>query len=182
MLKIFVVMMLMIALTRNAVLAYDLSKNKGEFESTVKILASENQPLQKLRDVKKIFVASFGTGEGVEIIRDKVINRLLKTNIILVDSAKDADATLTGSVQANSRFHFFLNDGFGTGRTRYSAELVVRLVGKNHEIFWVDEVKSNWLHRKSSSSAGSDVANKVVEDLCKAINKEQEANQISYGK
>ncbi len=139
----------------------------------VTVTVLPDNPVQKLAAVKKIFIAPFGTGEGVEVIRDKVINRLLKSDLVVVDSADEADAVLSGSAQTNSRFRIYVSGGYGGANTRYSVELVVRLTGKKHEILWTNEVKSDWLHHHSSAGATSNVADKLVADLCKAIAKDQ---------
>jgi len=183
MLKPFIVFLLTVSLTHTSALGDELTKESdkptGNLESAVTVTVSANQSAQRLADIKKIFVAPFGSGEGVEIIRDKVINRLLKSELVVVDSANEADAILGGSGQTNSHSGLFFNGSYASTYTRYAAELVVRLTGKGHNILWTDEVKSNWFHKRSSASAGSNAADKLVKDLCKAINMDKEATQIS---
>ena len=140
------------------------------------IVIPVDKPVQKLGDVKKIFVASLGTAEGSELIRQKLMNRLSKSgSVVLVDSADDADATLTGITNINQRNVFVANlgagSGFASGGTRYSAELVVRLIGKNQQILWTDETASRRFFGgdRSVGSVSSNVTNKLVKSLTEAI-------------
>jgi hypothetical protein len=133
------------------------------------------QPGQKLTDIRRIFVAPLGTAEGSELIRQKAINRLIKSGIVtVVDSAEDADAVLTGTTEINHRHNFGgsigLYGGFVSGRTRYSAESVVRLVGKNKQVLWADEATSRWFFASHTvRGASSNVADKMVKSLIEAI-------------
>jgi hypothetical protein len=140
---------------------------------TEMVSISADKPAQRLSDVKKIFVASLGTAEGSELIRQKLINRLITTRITtLVDSAEDADATLTGAAEINKRMSFS-GAGYGVnGSENYSAEIVVRLIGKNKQVLWTYETTTRGLLFGGSPSVNrviSKVAEKVTKDLTKAI-------------
>ena len=121
-----------------------------------------------LRDVRTVYVDYLGSAEGAEWIREKVINRIVKSGkISLAETPESADATLTGigTVRQNAR-------------GGYDATLVARLVGKNSQILWVGEAKprqpivSIGNVSIGSVSASSSVADKVVNDLLKAIEKD----------
>lgn len=140
---------------------------------TEMVSISADKPVQKLSDVKKIFVASLGTAEGSELIRQKLINRLITTRITtLVDSPEDADATLIGAAEVNQRMSFS-GSGYGVnGGEDYSAEIVVRLIGKNKQVLWTYETTTRGLLFGGSPSVNrviSKVAEKVTKDLAKAI-------------
>lgn len=128
---------------------------------------------QRLSDVRKIFVASFGSAEGADLIREKVIVRLVKYGkITVVESPEDADASLAGVAERSTGVRYNANSGLNgsnaTGGTTYNASLVVRLVGKSKQILWADEATPRlW----GSSSVSSNVADKIVKDLIKAIEK-----------
>jgi hypothetical protein len=132
--------------------------------------------VQKITDVKTIYVAPLGTVEGSELVRQKIINRLLKSGIVTVtEDAEHADATLTGTSEVNHRHSLSgslnVSGGFVRGRTRYSAESVIRLVGRNKTVLWSDEVStSKWLFAsRSVKGASSNVADKLVKRLVEAI-------------
>jgi len=121
-----------------------------------------------LREVRTVYVDYFGSAEGAEWIREKVINRIVKSGkVSLAETPESADATLIG---------------IGTVRQRvsggYDATLVARLVGKDSQILWVGEAKPRQPSisignvRIGSVSASSSVADKVVNDLLKAIEKD----------
>ena len=148
--------------------------------STTVAVAAPVDTVQKISDVKKIYVAPLGTVEGSERVRQKIINRLIKSGIVTVTEVPDhADATLTGTTEVNQRQSLrgsmSLYGGYGggslRGRTRYSAESVVRLIGKNNDVLWTDEVStSKWLFAsRSVQGASSNVADKLVKRLLDAI-------------
>ncbi len=120
-------------------------------------------PVQKLADVKKIFVATLGDQRGAELIRQKIINGLTNSgHITVVESADDADATFNGV----ARLHRYgLYDDLVT-----SGEAVVRLVGKNKQILWTDEDnRSKFPGYGSANKMSTKIADKLVQDLTKAI-------------
>jgi hypothetical protein len=125
--------------------------------------AATDKPIQKLGDVKKIFVATLGDGRGAEIIRQKIINQLTNSgHITVVDSADEADATFNGV----ARLHRYgLYDDLVT-----SGEAVVRLLGKNKQILWTDEdSRSKFPGYGSANKMSTKIADKLVLDLTKAI-------------
>src|SRR6266481_388321 len=63
--------------------------------------------VQHLQDVKKIYVGSFGDGPGSELIRSKLISRLVKSNRVEVVEVPDqADAILTGVGELSARAYY----------------------------------------------------------------------------
>ena len=133
---------------------------------------AEDSP-QRLSDVKKIFVGSFGNAEGADLIREKIIVRLVKSGkLTIVESPEDADASLTGVAETSKGVRYSASSGpYGgtaAGGTTYNASLVVRLVGKSRQILWGDEATPRFL---GSRSVSSNVADKMVKELIKAIEK-----------
>ena len=123
---------------------------------------SLDAPPQKLGDVNRICVASFGSGEGADLIRQKVINRFLKSGAVtVVDSPAEADATLSGAAELDP-----LRRG-----ARYMAEGVVNLVGKDKRILWSEDVASRrfLFPAHSASGASTAVADKMVKLITDAI-------------
>ena len=125
----------------------------------------------RLALIKKVFVAPLGTAEGSELIRQKVINRLVKDGTLsVVTKVADADAVLTGEAEVSHRHYFFMNGGFASSCTKYSAEGVVRLVGEDDRVLWLDELGTRRFFRPhSSKGASSNIADKLVKRLTEAI-------------
>src|SRR5438128_10358886 len=60
-------------------------------------VASADDAVQRLGDIKKIYVASLGTADGADVIREKIIARLVQSGkVAVVESSEEADATLAG--------------------------------------------------------------------------------------
>jgi len=130
------------------------------------------QQASALRDVKKIYVDSFGTAEGADLIKEKLVNRLVKSGrVSVVEDPDAADAVLTGIGEINKGVRYSASagqyGGLASGGTSYDATLVVRLLGKDKQILWVDEAKPGFMPGSVSSS----VADKVSKNLLKAIEK-----------
>ena len=118
--------------------------------------------VQRLGGVKSIYVASLGTEEGAELIRQKIAVWLINSkSITVVESAEDADAILTGMAQCSQV------PGHG-----YSAVLVVRLNGKSNQLLWTDDVIPM---RSGTRGATSNIAENMVTDLLKAIAKDKKS-------
>ena len=66
--------------------------------------------IERLQDVKTIFVGSFGDGPGGELIRSKVVSYLVKSKRIdVVESPDSADAVLTGAGELSKTEHYSAN-------------------------------------------------------------------------
>lgn len=142
--------------------------------------SASSQTGMTLGTIKTFFVGPLGSGEGADLIRQKLINRLIKTGLIgVTESESEADAVLTGAAQIDKRHYLAMTGNYANGGTRISAQSVVRLVGKNKQILWTDELTSSPQLRaiigacfggvKSVRSASANVADKTVKDLCDAI-------------
>jgi len=126
-----------------------------------------------LREVRAVYVGSFGNAQGADLIREKVINRLVKSGkVSVVQEPESADAILIGVAEIVRDLGYSASvdqyGGAASGGTRYDATLVVRLIGKGKKILWVGEAKPGLFVDSVSSS----VADKVVKNLLKAIDKE----------
>ncbi len=159
------IMAILAGFTLMPVLA-DEPKDK-QVESVKATVAIEVPAVEKLSDIKKIFIAPLGTGEGAELIRQKIITQLMKSNpLVVVESPDQADATLNGVAELNGHLVLYR----GCGRTRYSPELLVRLIGRNKQMLWTDDVIiSKFFASGNASKVSSDVADKLVKNLTEAI-------------
>jgi Lipopolysaccharide-assembly len=136
-------------------------------------LHAQEGAVQRLQDVHRIYVDSFGTGDGADVIRSKVITRLVKAGRFeIVQSADQADAVLTGASQVSKTAHYSANTngqyGNASGGTRYHATAGVQLVSKDQKILWADDTSNGAFSRSASSS----LADRIVKNLLKAISKE----------
>ncbi len=128
-------------------------------------------PVQRISEVKKLYVASLGTVDGSDLIREKLIVQLIKSGkVSIVDSPEDADATLLGLAETSKGVRYQANEGtYGgsaSGGTMYHANLVVRLVGKSKQVLWTDEATPSYF---GSRSVSSNVAKQVASHLLKAL-------------
>lgn len=162
---------LLSVLTSIAAPGFVLAEPLGAQVSTQAVTASV-----RLADVHSIYVAPLGAGEETELVRQKVINRLLKSGIVSVSEIpEEADAILVGASTVSSKhcFDASFSKGFGSasGYTRYAANSVVRLVNHKKQILWAGEASSRRIFYggRSVNSATSNVADKTVNSLTKAI-------------
>jgi len=124
----------------------------------------------QLRDVKKIYVGSFGDGEGSNLIRSKIITSLVKSHQIdVVEDSASADAVLVGAGQVTKQesYSATTQDGKVTARggTTDRATAGVRLLSKDQRILWADDVSNSvW-----AMNATSSIADRISKNLLKAI-------------
>jgi hypothetical protein len=151
------------------VLAEGQAPEAVEEKNQVQAVAHEPQ---HLNDVRKIFVGPLGRVQGSDLIREMVINRLIKSGAVsAVDSPEAADAVLTGATEMSQRLSISGGYGWGvSGRTRYSADCAVRLVGRDSTILWTSEATSRrWFCGRSERSATGNLADRIVSSLLAAI-------------
>lgn len=140
----------------------------------------------RLADVKAVFVAPLGSADGSDLIRQKVINRLVKSGLVTVtEEPQNADAVLIGASQLSKRHHFYANFnggyGFAGSNTRYSADCAVRLLSKDKRVLWTDEESSRRLFASHSvRGASSNVADKMVNALIRSISEDRQRVSLSH--
>lgn len=115
--------------------------------------ADATRGVGNLREVKSIYLGSFGESVAAVLVREKLINRLsMQSRFEVVSRADAADAVLSGFVSANE-----------LGRANGD---VFRLTGKAGKILWAGE-----FNPKVRGSASTEIADKVVESLLAPIKK-----------
>jgi hypothetical protein len=108
-----------------------------------------------LKDVKKLFVARFGTAGSAVLLREMIINRLAQNGRFqIATNIEDSDAALTGT-------GLWGDNGFVN-------MFVARLITRNHAVVWSAEHKVGFFATDCRS-----VADKIVKDLHKAATKEK---------
>lgn len=133
------------------------------------LILAENG-VQHLRDVKTVYVGSFGDALGADVIRNKLISHLVKSGRIeVVEKEDQADAILTGAGQVTEN-HVFDASATATqasthGGTRYHATAGVTLLSRDSKILWADDTSNGMFARSAMSS----IADKIAKKLLKAI-------------
>jgi hypothetical protein len=133
-------------------------------------LVSAQSGIQRLQDVHKIYLDSLGNGDGADVIRSKIITKLVKSGRIdVVQNPDQADAVLIGASQLSKTSHYSASSngqyGSASGGTRYHATAGVQLVNKEQKILWADDASNGAFSRSASSS----LADRIVKNLLKAI-------------
>ena len=143
------------------------------------------QTQQGLGRIQTIYVDSLGKEEGADLVREKIIVGLARSGkVTVVDSPEKADARLIGigrlatgeDYAASVSVHEGNGNGTASGGTTYSATAAARLIGKSGEILWAGQTNAwNPLQlfgtKMTWGSATSHVANAIVKDLLKALEK-----------
>jgi hypothetical protein len=128
-----------------------------------------SQTVTKLKDVRSVFIGSFGDKPGAEALRGQVVSEIEKSHKLRV--AKDvaqADAVLGGKGEVWVKEHYSLNPrsrSIEDSHTVYAGYLSVELQGKKDETLWS--------YLAAPHSAGEnvdrDLAKLVVRKLTDAI-------------
>jgi hypothetical protein len=133
-------------------------------------ILSAQTGVQRLQDVHSIYVDALGNGDGADLIRSKVITKLVKCGRFdVVQSSDQADVVLIGASQISKTSHYSasLNGQYGnaSGGTHYNATAGVQLVNKEQKILWAGDASNGRFSRSASSS----LADRIVKNLLKAI-------------
>lgn len=136
--------------------------------------SAQTAVIEHLRDVRTIYVGSLGDAFGAEMIRNKLVDRLVKSGQVeIVESSERADAILTGIADAEKieRHVASATPTFASssGGTRFVATSAVRLINQQHKILWTCDESNGMLGRSVTSS----VAERIVKSLTKAIKQDQ---------
>src|SRR5262249_14758686 len=119
----------------------------------------------RLKDVHVVYVGTLGGSDGADVIRDKIINRLVKSGRVrVVIRPQEADAALIGGAEVFDSFSF----KNGRGRTRHESRAAVQLVNTDGEVLWAAEGKTGiffW---------SGDPDGKIAKSLLNAIRKDEE--------
>lgn len=131
--------------------------------------AQEVVTIQRLSQIRRIFVGSFGPSEGANLLQNQIISRLFKSRRFeIVNSPDSADAILSGAAATVTIAGKSRGPKSGTGNTHFNTVSAVQLTNQDHTVLWADE-SSKGLSTKSISSSA---AARIVKGLLKAINKD----------
>lgn len=138
------------------------------------------QTVDRLREVRVIYVQKLGDTEGSAFIREKIINRLFEADgLSVTEKSEAADAILKGmaSIDKSEEATISATDKSAVGRAgvSYDATVVLRLVTQRGTILWVGEAKPASFFGPPSVS--SSVANKIVKNLLQAIKKDKKKSR-----
>jgi hypothetical protein len=131
----------------------------------------------RLGDIKKIYIAPLGNDSASELIRQKLINRLIKDGTLsVVETSETADAVLTGAAEVDHKHYFVVGGGFVSSGSRYAADGAFRLVDKNNRVLWLDEMRTRkFFSPRSARGASTNLADKIVSRLKFAIEADRQA-------
>jgi hypothetical protein len=127
---------------------------------------------ETIHDIKNIYIGPLGTSQDAEIIRDKVLVRMIKSGQVnVVEVIDEADSLMLGSSKVSQSAHFNGNADGVSGGTSESATAGIRIVNRNGKILWVDDASNGFLSGRGilSKNATSSLADKIVKDLLKAM-------------
>lgn len=97
------------------------------------------QSTHVLSQVSKIYVEPLGHGKTGEEFRNRIVNRLRKNGgLVLVESADQADAVMTGTAEVWVTSHVALSprSPSTTQHAVYSGFLSVRITAKDNQVLW----------------------------------------------
>ena len=134
---------------------------------------SAQSGVQRLQDIKRVYVGFFGDGDGADLVRNKIIGHLVKSKRIeVVENEDQADAILTGAAQVTKSKYYSATatttSASANGGTKYHATAGVRLLSQDSRILWADDTSNGLLARSASSS----LADKISKKLLKAIDED----------
>src|SRR5258708_3861938 len=124
--------------------------------------------VQRLQDVKKIFVAPV-RGDNVafaNLLSAKLVSYLAKQRrVVVVDSEEASDAILIAAGR--------LDSAIGTyGETYYHFQGAVHLASKDGVVLWADDLTNSRFARSATSSFAERVAKKLAQAMLDADRKQ----------
>ncbi len=123
-----------------------------------------------LAEIRKIYLGDFGTGEGADLVREKVRLRLIESGrFIVVEAVEGADAVLTGAAGVTKGYRTNVNASGGSGNTTYHGYGVLRLVDlRTQEPIWFYQYKRGFSFGSRSSRVAKQIVNKLLKDAAAA--------------
>lgn len=123
-------------------------------------IASANVPATKLANIQKIYVDDLGKGEGSDLVREKIQQRLLKDgHFMVVEKPELSEAVLTGAAGVKLTTS-------SSGATSSQTHGVLHLVAmQTNETVWTFEYKPKFFSFGGSPAHMADqVADKLMKD------------------
>ena len=134
--------------------------------------------VRSLADVRTIYVEQLGNKENADLIREKLINRLVETpEFSVIEKREKADAILKGMGFTEKHDYVAVAAGVGAAAgVRFDATVVLRLVSQEGVVLWTGEAKpgSSWGPTRSVTSS---VADKIIKQLRKAAKKSKKTRR-----
>jgi hypothetical protein len=125
----------------------------------ISFVPPQEQTIQRLRDIRTIYVDKLRDSDDAILVREKIMNRLFELKALAVTDDKDkADAVLVGVVTFSTGFRASGN----VARTRHYADFAVRLVTPDKRILWT----------KAGDSSADHADEAIPDSLLNAIKKD----------
>jgi hypothetical protein len=133
------------------------------------LLSAGSQTATRLKDVRTVFVSSFGDKPGAEALRGQVTSEIEKSHRLrIVKDLAQADAVLGGKGEVWVKEHYSLNPrsrSMDDAHTVYAGYLSVELQGKKDETLWSYLAPPH----SAGENVDRDLAKLVVRKLTDAI-------------
>ena len=126
------------------------------------------QVAERLSQVRKVYVDSFGTGHGADEMRQQLVHRLRKSHDIqVVSDPREADALVRGTGRIWVTGYLFLNSrSHSPIETAFGGFLSAEVVGKNGDTLWSYLVTpSRFLWNSITDDLASQIVNKMLASL-----------------
>jgi len=132
------------------------------------LLAQSEVEVQRLQDVKKIFVAPVRGDNAAlaNLLGAKLVTYLAKQKrVVVVDSEEAADANLSVAGRLDSTTGSY-------GETYYHLQAAVHLSNKDGVILWAEDLSNSRFARSATSSFAERVAKKLAQAMLEADRKQ----------
>lgn len=147
-------------------------------------LASEQRNgIERLREIRAIYVADLGQTEKAKLLRTEIINELGRSNRITVAETPDeADAVLSVSIKHGTKnvdrsYEAFGEPGLKTTTTVVATqELVFRLDSSTKRTLWSAKFDPGNFSDANGTTAARALANKVSRTFQKAVEKDRKTH------
>jgi phosphate ABC transporter phosphate-binding protein len=133
---------------------------------------------ERLSQVKKVYVDSFGAGKGAATMRSQIVHRLRDSGSFeIVSDLQHADAVIKGTGQTWTTGYVSLSPRSPSVRSPvYQGFLSVQVVGKNDEPLWSYMVTPR---RFSWTSVPNDLANQLANKLIGALKEQHDETAVA---
>jgi len=144
------------------------------------IASEQRNGIERLREVRAIYVADLAQTEKAKILRQEIISELARSNNIAVArTPAEADAVLAlsikhGSKNVDSTYEEFGQPGLKTNtKIVATQELVIRLNSRQNRTLWSAKFDLGNFADASETKSARALANKVGRTFQKAVEKDR---------
>ena len=148
---------------------------------TSAVALAQSDRVERLRDVKSVYVTELGQTEKAKVLRQEIIRRLAESQRIrVVDASDEADAVLSVSIRdslknVDEAFESFGDPGIKTSsKVLPTTEIVFRLSSHQNRTLWVARFSSESFTGKNERQSGRALASKLSRQFLKAVERDRQ--------